>query len=149
MRISDWSSDVCSSDLEVQAHRATIAKLAVDDIAGAGPAFRFLEQRMIDDDPELVIGKVDRLVVFIPTLPRIGADQDDPANLARLGCLHSIGIEAAAQYARDALDLLLLAADQMPDARNHDFARVDVVRFRFRSEEHTSELQSLMRISYA
>src|SRR3546814_4504766 len=125
MRISDWSSDVCSSDLarraiegdarldavedegialrpgdadvgfgvEFQAHRATIAKLAVDDIAGAGPAFRFLEQRMIDDDPELVIGKVDRLVVFIPTLPRIGADQ--------------------------------------------------------RSEEHTSELQSLMRIPYA
>src|SRR3546814_3929781 len=58
--------------VEFQAHRATIAKLAVDDIAGAGPAFRFLEQRMIDDDPELVIGKVDRLVVFIPTLPRIG-----------------------------------------------------------------------------
>src|SRR3546814_9078244 len=87
---------------------------------------------MIDDDPELVIGKVDRLVVFIPTLPRIGADQDDPANLARLGCLHSIGIEAGAQYTRDALDLLLLAADQLPDARHHDFARVDVVRFRFR-----------------
>src|SRR3546814_19278926 len=86
---------------------------------------------MIDDDPELVIGKVDRLVVFIPTLPRIGADQDDPANLARLGCLHSIGIEAGAQYTRDALDLLLLAADQMPDARHHDFAGVDDVRFRF------------------
>src|SRR3546814_17701353 len=127
MRISDWKfrrvlfrsvedegialrpgdADV-GFGVEFQAHRATMAKLAVDDIAGAGPAFRFLEQRMIDDDPELVIGKVDRLVVFIPTLPRIGADQDDPANLARPGCLHSIEIEAGAQYTRDALDLLLL-----------------------------------------
>src|SRR3546814_9624301 len=78
------------------------------------------------------MGKVDRRVVVTPTRPLIGAYQYDPANLARLGCRHSIGIEAGAQYTRDALDLLLLAADQMPDARHHDFARVDVVRFRFR-----------------
>src|SRR3546814_11543433 len=112
MRISDWKfrrvlfravedegialrpgdADV-GFGVEFQAHRATIAKLAVDAIPGAGPAFRFLEQRMIDDDSELVIGKVARLVVFIPTLPRTGADQADPATRPRHGCQPTIEIE--------------------------------------------------------
>src|SRR3546814_2883481 len=35
------------------------------------------------------------------------------------------------------------------DARDHAVTDADAVRRRRRSEEHTSELQSLMRISYA
>src|SRR3546814_21076481 len=38
MRISDWSSDVCSSDLPFAAHRAVPAVMPVADHAGYGPA---------------------------------------------------------------------------------------------------------------
>src|SRR3546814_14556179 len=80
MRISDWSSDVCSSDLAV-------AKLATDDGSSAVPAALVGEQRMIDDDPKFVIGKVDGAPVFIPATPRVGTDQDDALDPARLGRL--------------------------------------------------------------
>src|SRR3546814_9454725 len=75
--------------IDSEIDRAAVAMLAADDVAGALPAAFVGEQRVIDDDPELVIGKVDRPRVFVPGSPRV------------------------------------------------------------RSEEHTSELQSLMRISYA
>ena len=38
---------------------------------------------MVDDDPELVIGKVDRPTVFVPRSPRVGTDQDDAVDLER------------------------------------------------------------------
>src|SRR3546814_14948678 len=88
MRISDWSSDVCSSDL---------------------------------DDPKFVIGKVERSSVFVPRSPRIGTNEDNAFDLARLGCLHLIGIEETSQDAGDPLDLALLAANEMADARHYDF----------------------------
>src|SRR3546814_2176377 len=96
MRISDWSSDVCSSDL---------------------------------DDPKFVIGKVERSSVFVPRSPRIGTNEDNAFDLARLGCLHLIGIEETSQDAGDPLDLALLAANEMADARHYDFARVNVVHW--------------------
>src|SRR3546814_6535157 len=89
MRISDWSSDVCSSDLP-----------------GAGAA------------------------------PRRSGLRRGPAAGAARGALHG-PLRAAALHRR---------------ARDHgaDAADVRVRRTRrARSEEHTSELQSLMRISYA
>src|SRR3546814_4546131 len=96
MRISDWSSDVCSSDLVW---------------------FRRLDLR----DHAREVGAAHRLIFF-----------------ARQGQLV-------------VLDMLL--EDQVRGARE------DIVRsheeifleafFLARSEEHTSELQSLMRISYA
>src|SRR3546814_4617209 len=107
MRISDWSSDVCSSDL-----------------------------------------------ILVQLVAHIGAH--DHAIIARRSArerrrqaerISAIGIEDAAE---------ILAAEQLvahipcrvarqvkrvgPAARSYDVAR---------SEEHTSELQSLMRISYA
>src|SRR3546814_3355853 len=83
MRISDWSSDVCSSDLHQPRH---------DLVADAE------EDRRV----EHVVGEADR-----------GRERDDVAGEQRQ--LH------ARLALRDAV----------------------------RSEEHTSELQSLMRISYA
>src|SRR3546814_19465267 len=87
----------------------------------------FRSQRMIDDGPEFIIGKIVRILVFVPILSLIGAEEDDPANLALLGRLYAGWVEAGAQDARNALDLLLFAADEVTDARHHDFARVNIV----------------------
>src|SRR3546814_10019349 len=101
MRISDWSSDVCSSDLA--AGRAGTALVAAVDVP------------TVEDGLHLVAGQ------------RLELEQ-------RLGhpvqVVHVLGEHLARLFLRfldDAADLLV---DQ-------------------RSEEHTSELQSLMRISYA
>src|SRR3546814_2103991 len=102
MRISDWSSDVCSSDLL-----------------------------------EAVLGQGDRRVVDADASPeRVDAVAQDDL-FARIGVRPGRYEQRGQQ--RETLRLLLLAriaARQRP-------GRVG------RSEEHTSELQSLMRISYA
>src|SRR3546814_3287521 len=78
-------------------------------------------------DPELVIGR---------SFVRAGFrwDQHDPAD-ARAWLDHCARIEARPDDPRDEFHLALLVGPEVPDPR--------------RSEEHTSELQSLMRISYA
>src|SRR3546814_2378402 len=99
MRISDWSSDVCSSDLVGSVQDAGAFDLAVAaglDHAGGG----------------LVDG-------------RIGVDHLG-GRARRVGDHERLGALAAG------------AAGERP-----------VVGVLPRSEEHTSELQSLMRISYA
>src|SRR3546814_2520521 len=100
--------------------RAAVAKLAGDDGASELPAPFVREQRMIADDPQFVIGKVDCPPVLIPASPRVRADQDDELDPARLGCLHMRRIEKASQDACDLLDLALLAADEMADARSEE-----------------------------
>src|SRR3546814_3798007 len=99
MRISDWSSDVCSSDLALVAGGAT-----VEDVARRfGLTVRFVEGRL------------------------------------RLATLATVVFEALAsgEITLDIAKAFGATSDQEIQARV------------FRSEEHTSELQSLMRISYA
>src|SRR3546814_9963619 len=99
MRISDWSSDVCSSDLCV-----------------------LLAQMLASGD-------------FLRQPPQRAADGILCPRPDRPGC--------AGARCRDATDLhqcLALGLHARTDRRGS---------FRGRSEEHTSELQSLMRISYA
>src|SRR3546814_2348882 len=98
MRISDWSSDVCSSDLQRERDR----ELAIDRAGGAGEERhrnknRNQHQRDADDG---AVDLTDRL--------------------------YRRFIGSALVLLHNALDI-----------------------FDHRSEEHTSELQSLMRISYA
>src|SRR3546814_5727106 len=108
MRISDWSSDVCSSDLLRALEEAHAAVDAVRDLLGQQ---RFFEHARL----------------------RIAAVQD-----------RAVAVAAA-------------VAHPLADALNHEPRLVDLVVRRVqvdrlalaRSEEHTSELQSLMRISYA
>src|SRR3546814_8789504 len=106
MRISDWSSDVCSSDLE---QRRNIVRDLADMRVGhrEDDDIDIVERGLLVDarDPEFVL-------------------QTGPAGLAQL------------------------------DVANVIFARLQIPRqacahLSTRSEEHTSELQSLMRISYA
>src|SRR3546814_7637578 len=102
MRISDWSSDVCSSDLF--------------------PRIAF----------ELLHAEADALGVAV--------DADD---------LHVDRVTDVDDFAR-VVDALVAHVGDMEQAV--DAAEVDkrtIIGDVLRSEEHTSELQSLMRISYA
>src|SRR3546814_2045825 len=117
MRISDWSSDVCSSDL------SDVALLFLD-LDG------FKE---VNDEHGHGVG--DELLVT--TADRLAAGSPDEALVARLG-----GDEF----------VVCAAVKKVPEAvaLAHRLAGLVSGPVRLpRSEEHTSELQSLMRISYA
>src|SRR3546814_1182725 len=95
MRISDWSSDVCSSDL-VDRHRVDAAALV-----GAAHGQQFALEAWREQTLGATVGR--------------GADTThDGVNAVTI----ALGVGAAFQH-------------------------------QHRSEEHTSELQSIMRISYA
>src|SRR3546814_5784833 len=96
MRISDWSSDVCSSDLS---SRAAEDVAAADHHADLGPGLLRLD------------------------------------DLARQAADH-LGVDA----------VVLVPHQGLAGELEQDAAVGEGLR---RSEEHTSELQSLMRISYA
>src|SRR3546814_6997135 len=89
MRISDWSSDVCSSDLDRDGHRYRRGE-PKSDRRRSNHRKDFSEKRL---QPEITVGDASECSIF------------------------------------GGVDLKLLG--------------------KLRSEEHTSELQSLMRISYA
>src|SRR3546814_2666377 len=124
MRISDWSSDVCSSDLDTdtraEAREALESKLGADDpIAWVplGLAFGI----------SLDLSAVERALTRADTLNPQG---DVEMALARLALANGQATAAnAADYLQKHMRVMLAHLN--------------------RSEEHTSELQSLMRNSYA
>src|SRR3546814_1039173 len=125
MRISDWSSDVCSSDL----HAAGNAAAAV----AAGVALVIVGTGM--DDERRAIGIEQPAVAFETRTDEV---QRRAADL--VGFDHEIGQVAMMRAHR--IFAAMLRAGRVPvRARAREVGR--------RSEEHTSELQSLMRISYA
>src|SRR3546814_3730835 len=96
MRISDWSSDVCSSDLEdTKARKIEICERAYKLLTG--------------------IGFPPEDIIFDPNIFAVAT-----------------GIEEHNNYGVDFIEACKEIKARLP-----------------RSEEHTSELQSLMRISYA
>src|SRR3546814_6992083 len=103
MRISDWSSDVCSSDLG--------------------------RQVFIEFPGDIASG-------VMPPLFVIGADQ----------AAELVNYRVQVRYM--VVDRLFERAELRLGAGN-SAKQVRIERERARSEEHTSELQSLMRISYA
>src|SRR3546814_7894734 len=131
MRISDWSSDVCSSDLlvglrDIIGHRGGVefdwvmrlqpGRVIGDERIGGSVALVEAIARELVDQVEQFIGlrRADRLF-------RAAFDETRP-----------LGIHFG-------LDLLAHRAAQ----------KIGLAKRIARSEEHTSELQSLMRISYA
>src|SRR3546814_4144112 len=102
MRISDWSSDVCSSDLFYRQQRVGLY----------GEEFWIVKLRTMRQDAEL-------------TGQAVWAEKDDP-RITRLGYW-----------------LRKLRIDELPQTWTVLKGEMS------RTEEHTSELQSLMRISYA
>src|SRR3546814_6546786 len=114
MRISDWSSDVCSSDLRGRQRRQPVA---ID-----GLVHRRAEVRR-----RRIAGVARRL--------RLREAKGNAGHSAMLG-----------RPARPVFDGGQI--DRFPSpARSEGIYRAS--SFTMRSEEHTSELQSLMRISYA
>src|SRR3546814_9192556 len=109
MRISDWSSDVCSSDLGAQT------------VGTADNPVVILEQ--------LAAGK--RAVLIVDQADAVSEVSGRTAELRRVVLAL---VRKAALYPR----VQLIFACRSFDLENDH-----------RSEEHTSELQSLMRISYA
>src|SRR3546814_7157069 len=104
MRSSDWSSDVCSSDLNA------VWQMKEDIVPNGGWKFdHLLAYRQAEVAHTAPLAKDERFPIFPPY---------------------------AVQQIRDA----------MPD---DGIICLDNGVYKIRSEEHTSELQSLMRISYA
>src|SRR3546814_7912976 len=123
MRISDWSSDVCSSDL------ATPCVLFFDEFDAVGK-----ERGDIHET-----GEIKRVVSFL---------------LMQLDQLPSYVVVVAATNHAELLDRAVWRRFQLRiDMPKPSAASTEILISRFfdawRSEEHTSELQSLMRISYA
>src|SRR3546814_1903683 len=120
MRISDWSSDVCSSDLSAKvkwhigptdlkcARRATNHICSVD--ARISTCDISIPQRFLQHPNQRQEMLVDRIIIF----------------------------KAVAERHLDPLF-----------KRRASWIRGAILSLPHRSEEHTSELQSLMRISYA
>src|SRR3546814_4070257 len=123
MRISDWSSDVCSSDL-VRVHRHPAAQPSVRIVLLAQSC-----QRTRTSDT--VLGRVKPQCKLKPRRDRGMARMP----LARL--------HRSLQIAQ------IKALDIAPDHPCRMLRSKQAVQVDSRSEEHTSELQSLMRNSYA
>src|SRR3546814_7575199 len=119
MRISDWSSDVCSSDLR-EAHR--IGAVSVDQLQ-----------------------RIDRIALGLGHLLALGV-ADQPMAVDRLERRLPHEMNALHHHPRD---------PEEDDVEPGDEDGCGVIACQFacgvaaRSEAHTSELQSLMRISYA
>src|SRR3546814_10064939 len=138
MRISDWSSDVCSSDLDgAQGSyvRAALG-LALAAQAEAVPVrFEFI----------LHEAQIHRARSLLADL------------FVQSDCTHLLFVDADIDFAAADIFAMIAAMMARPDCailggavprRTINWPQVARAAER-RSEEHTSELQSLMRISYA
>src|SRR3546814_3340575 len=119
MRISDWSSDVCSSDLMAMA--GVFVSIDVDGSLYVERGFVRPEDEPIEHDDDGVITDGDE---------SDGIDSSDDLEDGPSPAVVSVGLPGT--------------ASEREEEDEHD----DMLR-PLRSEEHTSELQSLMRISYA
>src|SRR3546814_4409060 len=124
MRISDWSSDVCSSDLAAAAAQ------------GVHAAARAARPRLEGADPGARLGLCRLRSLERPARQRRRADAGH----------HRARQQGAAAVARRLGRAACLGLGREPGAR---LSRTRPPCRGRRSEEHTSELQSLMRISYA
>src|SRR3546814_2973227 len=129
MRISDWSSDVCSSDLAVNNSKGRPLQFVVE-------AAR--DQPADDWIVDVLRGKhVTCRATVDAALGQPAMDAlDDVAALAEL----------AQRRLRPLGDDPLAWANLVGEAERFELAQAADLQ---RSEEHTSELQSLMRTSYA
>src|SRR3546814_3220028 len=119
MRISDWSSDVCSSDLRIEEF-------------DHGQRVGFALAVSLRGDPGNIVGAQGGV--------DFGGQEDHAAALRSVSVVSDSSASPKARTKSAAL-LARLAARKI--------ARLSSRKTSSRSEEHTSELQSLMRISYA
>src|SRR3546814_5158356 len=123
MRISDWSSDVCSSDLPDNFFLHRWIQKCLDRCVHA---FR----RIFSDDHQL---DVSRHITRQPHPNGV-----DPHSADRLGQQYATTVQVFAENLPSLLGDVSICDRPVQSSLLSD-----------RSEEHTSELQYLMRISYA
>src|SRR3546814_2995869 len=119
MRISDWSSDVCSSDLLVVLGRHVPQFAFLDVLLGSEPVLspqESLYQRLLAGDPDEATEKAEDYLEERPLI-----DVYEEVAIPALG---------------------LMEHDRARGVLDHERRAV------MRSEEHTPKLQSLMRIQY-
>src|SRR3546814_962179 len=148
MRISDWSSDVCSSDLDFRVPRDTIVQ-PVDD--GRRDSIGGLVERLANGNGQ--DEQVDAIADHIAQCrgPHQRKEEIGPG-------LHPIEAKRVCEAVGSIgqIDGRLFGdventrgADRRVDREAADrFPSLSYLELE-RSEEHTAELQSLMRISYA
>src|SRR3546814_2373279 len=119
MRISDWSSDVCSSDLVARRPIRTLSKGMAQTVQLLGT---FIHQ------PKLIV-------------------LDEP--FSGLDPLNQQGLEELIRAERQRGATILFSTHVMAHAERLCESLTIIGDGKVRSEEHTSELQSLMRKSYA
>src|SRR3546814_5358279 len=120
MRISDWSSDVCSSDLD--SGSVTLNGVRVESKAASITS----QLTQSDQTQDITIGSGSALKINNGNLLQVNR------TTAGMDGVVTLTLEAGSTSAGNIVDL---------DGLNPGGSG--------RSEEHTSELQSLMRISYA
>src|SRR3546814_4805537 len=122
MRVSDWSSDVCSSDLS-----RTCWYVVVELVRALG----LIGDSVRRGDDQRLGQAIEKLSGLTLLATRLASDE--------LWVLINLVEATARRFANNSLhSRVALLAERAP-----------AYRLRMRSEEHTSELQSLMRISYA
>src|SRR3546814_2142197 len=136
MRISDWSSDVCSSDLVLT------SRVFIGMILHGEPAIsrlqRLVVRRPFDAEEFIIINFGSHAAPGqLRRSPLSVQESDDPKSLLTLFSLHPLPRIRRQPHPRQPWRI------RRP---RHPAKRRPVPS---RSEEHTSELQSLMRISYA
>src|SRR3546814_3850554 len=134
MRISDWSSDVCSSDL-------TDLDTTVNGVRNEIGLIN--SQRAVRND---ILNRID-----LPTAQSLLGQ----AEQSGVGVVNFNGVTFSSQELRDVAnqredyELSTRSALLVYAANEAEFADAQASRMVQRSEELTSALQSLMRISYA
>src|SRR3546814_2955693 len=118
MRISDWSSDVCSSDLDPSATIRVRARLIRLRQAAVNP--ELLLRPLETEDGIFDTGGSGDLNIAELAVADLIRNFSARSDLARLGVCRTLATSVLADQGKI-----------------------------LRSEEHTSELQSIMRISYA
>src|SRR3546814_10433035 len=141
MRISDWSSDVCSSDLALDAHlHSTAHAWPVEHQRGAIVGLQFAALAPVEVGVEHEALLVVRLEQH---RARRGAGSVRDGGHDHRG---AVGLAGGQGFVEQRVERCQgFAAQRVWRIHWAIVARCPPVR----SEEHTSELQSLMRISYA
>src|SRR3546814_794874 len=180
MRISDWSSDVCSSDLDAAGHEghglhrevgldADQGVLVAEDVLREGAELGVAPDRLAlagvgvaavahHPDVEELGALVAQVLaagraVLAPTAARderhrdvvAGREGGDPGADGLDDASALVAADDGQAQREVAGDGVLVGVAHPGDGHLDE----DVTGLRVRSEEHTSELQSLMRISYA
>src|SRR3546814_8444742 len=163
MRISDWSSDVCSSDLLMTGRRedrvlfdlqpGLAATYGFEATRNRRPSELLMQRyywaaRVVSQLNTILMQSIEELLFPLPDDQVRVIDDDFCMVRGRLGLCRDDGFERNPALLLRAF-LVMQERPEIVGISGQALRAMWHARRRIRSEEHTSELQSLMRISYA